>query len=269
MRGGAMTFRKSLEAVTIIAVVMVAVPLFCGFIVSSRRDYSRFTCSNNLKQIALGIHNYAGVHGRLPRTTASGIREHKEGSWLYELIPHMDAEWGKKFVLDPAKPLDAEDNRRVIDQAVVIFTCPRIEDPALTKNFTHYVGVTGIGRDAALLPLADPRCGVFGFQRVTKFKDIKDGNSHTLAVLETTTDNGPWAIGGHGTARGLDLEGTDYLGADGQFNSLHGPTNLFTRPTVTLGLLADGSVRGLTADLSPAVFEALATIAGGEQLPPD
>jgi hypothetical protein len=264
-----MTFRKQLEAAVVAAMLLIGISFFFSFIAGSRRDYSRITCLNNLKQIVLPLHIYADIHRRLPRTTASGIREHKEGSWLYELIPHMEPQWANEFVLNPAKPLDAMENRRTVDKTVAVFLCPRIEDPALTKNFSHYVGITGIGRDAALLPLTDPRCGVFGFQRTTTFKDIKDGTSNTLAVAETTTANGPWALGGHGTARGLDIEGTDYLGEHGQFNSLHGPISIFTPPSITHLCLADGSVRGVSASLCPAVFEALATIAGGEQLPPD
>src|ERR1700683_3973381 len=129
-----MTFRKSLEAVTLVAVVMIVVPLFCGYFATSRRDYTRLECALNLKQIGLAIHRYADIHGRIPRSTASGIREHKDGSWLYEMTHYLgDAEWDNKFVLDPTKPLDAADNRRVSDQTVQIFLCPRIVDPALTK----------------------------------------------------------------------------------------------------------------------------------------
>jgi hypothetical protein len=154
-----------------------------------------------------------------------------------------------------------------VDSTFLAYLCPSNADHGAKGNYTHYVGITGLGRDAALLPLSDSRCGYFGFERKTTIDDITDGQSTTLAVVETATDNGPWAIGGHGTARGLDPAGVDYLGEHGQFNSYHGRRLPFPQAFVTHAGFADASVRGFTSDRSSSVFEALATIAGGEQVP--
>jgi prepilin-type processing-associated H-X9-DG protein len=126
----------------------------------------------------------------------------------------------------------------------------------------HYVGVAGVGEDAALLPVGDLRAGVFGYDRKTRPEDIKDGFSRTLMVVETNRDNGPWTAGGRPTVRGLDPAQPPYLGRCGQFGSGH------DRGGKTNALFADGSVRYLLlkGGMSAETFEALATIAGGDEV---
>lgn len=268
------------SAIVMVFLFVIVCGLCAGAVVQIRDAEARMQCQNNLKMIGLSIIGYAeSYHGVLPRTTAwrmtKGKQAHlpveKQASLFYDVCPFIESRMDPKFYIDPTQAVDADDNRYVVDSWSPVFLCPANSNIGATKNYTHYVGITGVGRDAALLPLSDPRCGMFGFERTTTLMDIAkaDGRSTTLALVETSTDNGPWAIGGHGTARGLDVEGIDYLGEHGQFNSLHGRSWTFGRPVLTNACFADGSVRGLSSDLSVAVFEALATIAGGEQLPPD
>jgi prepilin-type processing-associated H-X9-DG protein len=234
-------------------------------------------CQNNLKQIGMAIALYSDTYREIPRITAWKLTQGKQlnlaldqqASWLYEVSPFVEARMDPKFQIDSTQPIDAEDNRYVVDSKFLVFLCPVNSNTGPSENFTHYVGITGVGDDAAMFPLSNPRCGFFGYHRKTTFRDIKDGVSNTLAAVETMTDNGPWAVGGHGTARGLDLEGTDYLGETGQFNSRHHerlPYRSFLGTNVCFG---DGHVRNLSGDVSPTVFEALATIAGDEEIPTD
>ena len=75
-----------------------------------------------------------------------------------------------------------------------------------------YVGLTGIGKDAAFLPRGDPLPGVFGFGRVTRPQDISDGASTTLMVIESSDLRGVWVAGGEATVRGVDPAKRPYLG---------------------------------------------------------
>ena len=88
--------------------------------------------------------------------------------------------------------------------------------------------------------------------------------ANVMALSETATDNAPWAIGGFGTARGLDTAGAFYLGEHGQFNAYHGWHYPLAEPFTTQVAMADATVRGLTSDVSDRVLESLATIAGNE-----
>jgi prepilin-type processing-associated H-X9-DG protein len=146
---------------------------------------------------------------------------------------------------------------------VDVFFCPARSHttPPDSASATDYVGITGVGAAAAELPLSDPHAGFFGYDRQISLKDIKDGTATTIAVVEVL-DGGPWTAGGHSTVRGLVADGGPYLGKAGQFSSLHG-SSWSTGVNV---LFADASVRSIKATLSPEVFEAMATIAGGEQV---
>jgi hypothetical protein len=131
-----------------------------------------------------------------------------------------------------------------------------------------YVGVAGVGADAAGRPAGYPGLGLFGHDRKTRREDIKDGAATTMTVIETTWKNGPWTAGGYPTVRGLEPSATPYLGPGGQFGSNHWQGSLFSSnsPSITKAVFADCSVRSITDSISPDVLEALATIAGGEDV---
>jgi Protein of unknown function (DUF1559) len=158
------------------------------------------------------------------------------------------------------KPWDIEEKFSITKGPMPVYLCPANLNREDSAGFglSHYVGVAGVGADAARLPKDDPAAGFFGYDRAIKRSDIKDGDSTTLAAIETTRDNGPWAAGGPATVRGLEPNRLPYVGRDAQFGSLHRGT--------TVALFADGSVRYVHNSIDPRIFEALATIAGGEEV---
>ncbi|MBX9578879.1 MAG: DUF1559 domain-containing protein [Gemmataceae bacterium] len=132
---------------------------------------------------------------------------------------------------------------------------------------TNYIGVAGIGADAAALPADDRRAGMFGYDRMMTAHRVKDGLGSTILFVETTRDVGPWARGGPTTVRGVDPADHPLTGPGRPFGGLHGLNRpLPCRPRLggsNVGL-ADGSVRYLRDDADSAVLLALATVAGGE-----
>lgn len=121
---------------------------------------------------------------------------------------------------------------------------------------THYVGIAGVGKDAATLPLSDKRVGAFGCDRNARFKDVTDGLSNTMFVTDASRSFGPWSRGGTATIRALTTK--PYInGPDG----IGGP-----HFGIIQVLLGDGAVRAISTNIDPATFEALATIHGGEVL---
>jgi prepilin-type processing-associated H-X9-DG protein len=147
------------------------------------------------------------------------------------------------------------------------FLCPNNPGRSTPDRpgLTHYVGISGLGPEAASLPLGYPRAGlthvragVFGHDRKLTCKEIADGTATTLLLAETAVDNGPWTAGGRPTVRGLDPSGLPFLGEGGQFGGTHRGGAMVA--------FADGSVRFLRSSVAPSTFEALATIAGGETI---
>lgn len=128
------------------------------------------------------------------------------------------------------------------------------------------VGIAGVGLNAALFEPHQAGAGVFGYSRRITLKDITDGPSHTIAVLETGVDNGPWCAGGGATIRSLAPEESNYLVEGGPFGLKHKTDTFFrSNPVTTSALFADGSVRSIPATISPDLLRALATIQGGEE----
>lgn len=256
-----------LAAVAFSAVMMSAYV----WIGAGREAGAHHTCSNNLKQIGLGLHNYASVHNAFPYGTIvnEGLPPQRRLGWLVGLMSYIE-QWF--WIFNQSRPWDDDENRvtrgrgvegePTVVARVAVLACPNAHEPepAPMPGLTSYVGITGLGLDAASLPKGDPRAGLFGYDRQTSLGDIRDGLAATMVVAETT-ERGPWTAGGTHTLRGLDPARLPYLGRDRQFGGNH--------PDGALVLFADGSVRTLRETTNPRVFEALATIAGEETLPPE
>ena len=192
-------------------------------------------------------------------------------SWCVTLLPYLEQEDLHKQ-LDTADGWQAEANRPAVRQAVKTFLCPSNPNHAAPGEpaLTHYVGVAGIGRDAAALPAEDPKAGFFGYDRTITTRDVKDGTSNTLMVIETSAENGPWAAGGRATVRGVEPDDRPYVGKGRPFGVVHyTPRFLGTAQAPANVVFADGSVRCLHQSISAGTLEALATIAGGDEVGPD
>ena len=153
-------------------------------------------------------------------------------------------------------------NHRIATWRIGVMTCPLA--PAAASGALQpasYIGIAGRGTDAPLLAKSHPRAGVFGYSRNTALADIKDGAANTLLIAETANATGSWLQGGPATVRGIDPAQKPYIGPNRQFGGLHAGGAWVA--------MADGSVRWVSDSMSPTVFEALSTMAGGETLPKD
>ena len=121
---------------------------------------------------------------------------------------------------------------------------------------THYVGVAGVGEDAAQLPADDPRAGMFGYGRQTRQQDLVRGGANTIAVLGVQDQCGPWAQGGQATVRPLTQQ--PYVNGPDGFGS--------GQPDGMVAGMADGSVRFLSKNIDPHVMEQLASVRGGQEV---
>jgi hypothetical protein len=271
-----------------VVVVLLFVVLFGGmvlaFIGKVRNTADRIGCANNLHQIGIALHNYQDCWGYFPTGTVpnADLPPERRLGWLVQVYPaFMEGGVGTRIDLTKAwddevncpprflvKQMDnekmwyAEDDMR---QVKVLF-CPANPAclPSALPSPTHYVGIAGLGEQAAEVPLSDPRAGLFGYDRKVPLGNLQRGASTTVAVAEVL-DSGPWTAGGRVTVRGLSVGQAPYLGDGGQFTSFHRSSKFtWPSPLVTNVVFADASVRGLTASVSPEVIEKLVTIAGNE-----
>jgi hypothetical protein len=270
--------RKVVKAACVAAVVLI-VGVFLVQAIQKGEDEKRLNlCSNNLKQLGLGLHNFLQSHDNLPGGVLPNEKLPTEQrlSWIMGCMPFVLCMhcYGMPTDYDLTQSWEAKPNRTLASTTVYVLHCPGSPDQSgpgdtsvtlptdLTGNPklypSAYVGIAGVGRDAALLPRSDPKAGVFGYERTTRLEDITDGTGSTMMVVETSDLQGAWTAGGAATVRGLDPARVPYIGRGHQFGGNHRGG--------TLVLLADGSVRFVRETVHPSVFEGLATIAGGEQI---
>ncbi len=253
-----------------------------------RQAASRAQCANNLKQLGLGLQNYYDTYERFPSATIpnENLPCCERLSYLVELITYMDQlrllmdkekGWHDEENLVPKISISDENHRPIGTKPlgeIKTFRCPADAtiSPADQASLTNYMGISGVGSNAAELRLGYPGVGFFGCERQIKLEDIKDGTANTLAIMETDWKNGPWTAGGFSTVRSLNFEDAPYVGAGRAFGSGHRRGAHWWSPTssvvFTQAVFADGSVHTLTAEISPEVLEALATISGAEEIPP-
>lgn len=216
----------------------------------------------------MGTLNYRDTYGVFPQGTRPSpfLQPEHRLSWFVTLLPFVEHDdlWNRA---DKEQAWDAEGNRILATTELKVLICPATPENARTPGLgvTSYIGMAGIGSDAASLPLGDKRAGFFGYDRQIRNQDVKDGLSNTILAMETRSDLGPWAAGGPASIRGLDPEARPYLALGGVFGVKHREDTIFhSNPVGSNVASADGSVRWVLATVSSETLEALATIAGGD-----
>jgi prepilin-type processing-associated H-X9-DG protein len=221
-------------------------------------------CKNHLKQLGIGLSAYYDCYGYYPPAVVPGpdLPPDRRLSWLFILDPFVHARMDPTWKFDRSRPWDAEENLRLAYPRMPWYVCPAAAPQYGAGGLTHssYVGVAGVGADAAALPAGDPRAGLFGYERTTNLKDVADGPGEMAAVIETDVGTGPWTAGGPPTTRGLDLGRPPFLGPGRPFGGTHkGGANV---------LFVDGSARFVRDTTGPGTLEALFTVAAGDRPDP-
>jgi hypothetical protein len=133
-------------------------------------ESDRVVSFNNLKELAIGMHNYASVYGQLPQATLTDKAGKPLLSWRVALLPFIEhGELYKQFKLDEA--WDSEHNKKLLAKMPKVYQ-PPLRPAGWQPNTTFYQVFTGEG---TLFP---PRGG-------KKLADLGGaGAAKTLLILE-------------------------------------------------------------------------------------
>lgn len=183
-------------------------------------------------------------------------------SWMTQLLPFLGHQ--KEYDrINFNRGLFEGDNIQVGGTVIPAFLNP-LDDRKTWKGYplqglalTHFVGMSGIEDTrnvvAGELPRSDPRAGIFGYDSVASPEEITDGMSQTIMVIGSGTMANPWIMGGGATVRGAREPYFDKVSGFGTRN--------LPQPGA-LTVMADGSVRFVSASIEPAVFRSMCTIHG-------
>jgi hypothetical protein len=164
--------------------------------VSQARGAARTMSSqNNLKQIGLAIRTYHEIYGRFPVGESPGMK-YKDGkplhSWRVYLLPFVEQEpLYRQFHLD--EPWDSPHNIQFADRVISVYTNPRAN---LEPGYTNYVAPQGPNT-------------VLGSNRMMRYRDITDGESQVILVMEVGPENAiPWS-----QPDNLEIDADDVIGS--------------------------------------------------------
>jgi hypothetical protein len=188
--------------------------------------------ANNLKQLALAMHNYHDVHGKFPAAAVLGADGKTTHSWRVALLPYLEQDHiYKKYRFD--EPWDSPSNARLSMPMTPFLRHPQAPEGSSTSSYYVLTGPETIFAGSAGL----------------RISEIADGTSNTILIVEAKRDI-PW----------MKPEDIPYA-ADKPLPELGGydPSGFFVA-------LADGSVRRLPKTIDEKLLRSLITRNGGEPI---
>lgn len=183
-----------IELLVVIAIIGILVALLLPAVQATREAARRSECANNMKQIALGLHNYHDTYRCFPYGDRTGSI-----SYLARMLPYVEQSplydqinWNVAY--------NHALNLPVLNTPVKNFLCPSDSDklPAALGGRNNYYGNSGFNilfqtpsTNPANVNFNMPPCnGVIVPTVVMRFADIRDGTSNTALISEKIKGDG-------------------------------------------------------------------------------
>jgi prepilin-type N-terminal cleavage/methylation domain-containing protein len=264
-----------IEVLVVIAIVAILIGLLLPAVQKARQAAARMKGQNQLRQIGLGLHNYAAVRGRFPGFVFPDRPDSKDAPPLSAILPHVEARDDEK----PALYVGPADPTTII--AVDRSPTGRKLDAGDASYAVNMVGFAGLPDPAAGFPdgmsntvaVAEhyARCGPagrFNFLFSLRYSEVSPANVPKLNEQRRATfadayygDVVPMPDGA-GRTRPSRAGATFQLSPTPDQCDPSVPQTAFAGGMPTLRF--DGSVRVVAAGAEPTAFWAAVTRDGGE-----
>ncbi|MGB9690260.1 DUF1559 domain-containing protein [Thermogutta sp.] len=253
------------ELLVVIAIVGMLIGLLLPAVQAAREAARRASCTNNLRQMGLGLHNYhqamgcfppGGIEHRAminPKTGRPYGPAGRQLAWSVFLLPYVEQK-ALYDRIDTGKPFDAPENAEAAATILPLYICPSATNQRELRQGRGPCDYGGIYGERITSPNNPPK-GMMLYDRALTVADCIDGTSCTLIISEDSGfRDGQWINGLNVFDQAFAINKAPAFEND--IRSKH--------PGGANGLFTDGSVHFLKETMDLKVLAALCTRAGGE-----
>ncbi|MFQ5733772.1 MAG: DUF1559 domain-containing protein, partial [Planctomycetaceae bacterium] len=186
-----------IELLVVIAIIAILIALLLPAVQQAREAARRSSCKNNLKQIALAMHNYQETFGVFPISIGWNPNGSRRGAFSDKVFLLPFVERGNEYNLTNVnqRPWDSRgwfgnDNIAAQSVRIPVFNCPSQANQTAggRANFTYAINMgvagNGQGNQGHHNGMSAYVGGGGRSDKALRFKDVTDGTSNTACYSE-------------------------------------------------------------------------------------